>query len=243
MSYLKPMRYLVLALFVTGTLALMGCASKPKETAAAAPPPPPKPVGLSQIKTELMEAKGQIDTTTGALNTLSKSSQADAQANFNKFSEEYMKLQAKSDTVKSRAKDLKDKTAAYYATWNKQIEVENPELKRQALQQKADAERTFTAISNDMELARISFNPYMANLKDVGNYLRGILSPASITSASELVTKANAQAKQVNTNIDSIVSSIDKIGSATGESTAAQPAAGASSGTTAQPAAGSAAPK
>jgi hypothetical protein len=218
MTYIKPMRHLMLGWVLLGAIAVLGCASdKPSGSA----PPPPKPVGLGQIKSELLEAKAQIDTTSGALNTLAKSAAPDAQTNYNKFSEEYTKLKTKADAIKARANDLKKKTSDYYATWNKQMEVENPELRTQAVQKKADAERVYNSISSEMELARIAFNPYMSNLKDVGNYLRGNLTPASLASVSDLVTKANGQSKAVQTHLDAIVASIDKMAAATGESAAA----------------------
>jgi hypothetical protein len=224
-----------------GTLALAslsGCASdKPAPEPVAPPAPPPKPTSLSQIKSELLEAKSQLQLTNDSLNKLQKSSTADAETNYNRFTEEYLKLQAKADAVSKRSKDLKDRASAYHAMWNKQVEVENPELRRQAVQQKADAERIFNTINSEMELARLSFQPYMANLKDAGNYLKGNLSPANLQSASGLVEKANTQAKEVDGHIAAIISSIDKITSATGEAGAA-----AGTGTAAPTGTGAAAP-
>ena len=218
---------------VAGTLAigsLAGCASdKPAEPAKPATPatPPPQPVTLSKIKSELLDAKAQLQLTNESLNKLQKSSAADAQANYNAFTEQYVKLQAKADAVSARSKDLKEKASAYQAMWSKQADVQNPELRRQAVQQKADAERTHNTIISEMELTRLSFQPYMANLKDVGNYLRGNVSPANLSSISDLVTKANGQAKEVDGHIATIVSQMDKILSGTGEGAAAagEPAA------------------
>ncbi len=226
-----------------GTLALaslQGCASdKPAPEPVAPVAPPPKPTSLSQIKSELLEAKSQLQLTNDSLNKLQKSSTADAETNYNRFTEEYLKLQAKADAVSKRSKDLKERASAYHAMWNKQVEVENPELRRQAVQQKADAEQIFNTVNSEMELARLSFQPYMANLKDTGNYLRGNLSPANLASAGDLVQKANGQAKEVDGHIGAIVSSIDKITSATGEAAAA---AGTDTGTPAGTGTGAAAP-
>src|SRR4051812_4509354 len=79
-----------------GTLGLMqGCASdKPAPPPAAPAAPPPKPASLSQIKAELIEAKSQIQVTTDSLDKLQKSSPADANANYNRFTEQQLKLQA-----------------------------------------------------------------------------------------------------------------------------------------------------
>jgi hypothetical protein len=225
---------------------LPGCASdKPKEKAEAkpaaavvAPTPAPQPVSLGKIKSELMESKAQLAATNDSLNKLQKSSPADAQANYNTFSQEYLKMQSKADALSARSKDLKDKAAAYHAMWNKQMEIDNPELRQSAVQQKAQAEQTFNNIKSEMDLARLSFDPYMSNLKDAGNYLRGNLSPANLSSAGSLVEKANGQFKDVNTHLDAIITAVDKISAATGEGAAAAAAAGAS----AAPAAGAAAP-
>ncbi len=226
MIYMKHIVQMCLAVTVVSAIvALSGCASDKPKPAAAPPPPPPKPVTLGQIKSELLQTKTQIDTTSSALTTLHKSTPADAQANYKNFGDQYTKLQAMADAVRARAEDLKEKSAAYYAMWNKQVEVENPELRRQAVQQKADAERVFSSISSEMQLARIAFQPFMANLKDVGNYLNGNLTPANLSSISDLVTKSAGQAKEVNTHIDAIVSSIDKMVSATGEGATTKPAA------------------
>ena len=226
------------SLLAAGAL-LSGCASDKPAAQAPAAKPAPQPVSLAQIKSELLESKAQIQATTEALNTLEKSSAADASLNYNKFTEEYLKLQAKSDAVKSRAEDLKSKTSAYYDLWTRQVEVENPDLRRQAVQQKGDAERIYNSIRSEMELARIAFNPYMANLKDVGNYLRGNLSPASLKSVTDLVAKASGQSKEVNTHIDSIITAIDKMAAATGEpsTTAGAPAAPAAAAAPVAPAA------
>src|SRR4051794_19092816 len=88
---------------VIATLALlvcvMGCASdKPKPApapAAAAPTPPPVPVSLNKIKSEILDAKAQVDSTSNSLVALQNSSTADAQGNYNRFSEEYLKMKSK----------------------------------------------------------------------------------------------------------------------------------------------------
>ena len=214
------------------TLALLtGCASqKPTPVAAKPAAPAPAPVSLAQVKSELMGSKAQLQATTDALNKLQKSSPADAQANYNAFTEQYLKLQSQSQQLSKRAADLKSRASAYFATWDKQAEVENPELRRGAVQQRAEAQRTYSSIVNEMELAHLSFKPYMANLADVGNYLRGNLSPATLNSISDLVARTNSHAKEVDAHIAAIVSGVDKISSATGEATPASggavPAAG-----------------
>jgi hypothetical protein len=152
------------------------------------------------------------------------------QTNFDKFTTEYTKLQSQADTCRSRAEGLKVRTKEYFDTWNKQQdEIQNPDLRRRATQQRAQAEKTYSSIKSEMELTKLSFDPYMNQLKDVSSYLKGNLSPAAVASISDLVTKANADAKEVSKHLDSVVSEINNIMAANGEAPgvpAAQPAPG-----------------
>jgi hypothetical protein len=224
-----PIRTSIAALLLAGAASFLGCSgdkasAPPAAPEAAAPAPVPvKPVSLGQIKGELIESKAQIVATTESLTKLQKSSADDAQANFNAYSEQYLKLKAKAESVKARSADLKTRASAYLASWNKQATVENPALRRQAIQQQADAEKLFNTISSEMELTRIEFNPYLANLTDVGKYLNNNITPASLQSTSELVEKANAQSQSVNQHIDAIIVALDKMAGATGESAAVSP--------------------
>jgi hypothetical protein len=209
------------AMIVLAAGLLSGCAKdKPAPAAKAAPPPPPKPVSLTQIKAELQDAKTQMMATTDSLNKLHKSSAQDAQANYDAFTGEYLKLKSKADGVSKRSEEIKSRASAYFAMWNQQAQVENPELKRQAMAERANAERTYNEVVNELELTRMSFKPYMSNLTDVGNYLRGRLSPATIGSTTDLVTKANSQSMEVGMHVDKVTKAIDSITTGTGEGAA-----------------------
>src|SRR5437879_6328933 len=100
-------------LLLAAAASFLGCsgdkASAPAAAPAAAAPEavPVKPVRLAQIKGELIESKAQIVATTDSLTKLQKSSADDAQANFNAYSEQYLKLKAKAESVKARSADLK----------------------------------------------------------------------------------------------------------------------------------------
>jgi hypothetical protein len=217
--------------FVLTCTLLCGCASEkntPAPAAAAPPPQPPTPATLTQIKQELVAAKAQLDTTTAAMNTLAKSGNADVQSNYDKFCTEYAKLKSDADTCRSRSDDLKARTKAYFDQWNKQAEVQNPDLRRSATEQRADAEKTFSTIKSEIELARLSFDPYMSQLKDISTYLKDNKTPAALETVNDISTKATANAGEVNKHLDAVLGGINQIMSASGEGTAVPAAVPAS---------------
>ena len=208
------------ASFVLTVALLSGCASDKKTEAAKPSTPPPPPATLSQMKEELIGAKAQLDTTTASLNALAKSAGADVQGNYDKFAVELTNMEKQAAVCRSRAEDLKVRTQAYYDTWNKQADVQNPELRRRASQQRAEAEKTYRNIKSEVELMRLSYDPYMSQLNDVRSYLKGNLTPAAIASVSDLVKKVNADGSEVKQHLDAVVAEINSIMAASGEVTA-----------------------
>jgi len=198
-------------------------------TPTAVPAPPVKPISLAQIKQDLIEAKAQVQSTTDALNKLQASSTTDAVANYNAYSEQYTKLKAKAEITRARAADLKKRGTEYLAMWDKQAQVQNPTLRSQAMTQKAEASTLLNTIANEMEMTRIEFAPYMANLTDVGDYLHDNVTPGNLQTTADLVAKAGDQSKNVNGHIDNIITALDKMAVALGESSGPIQAAPASS--------------
>jgi hypothetical protein len=197
-------------------------------TAAAPPPPPPSspPATLTQIKDELTQARAQVETTTASMNTLSQSGGADVANNYDKFATEVAKLQRDVETCRARADDLKGRAQAYFDTWNRQAEVQNPDLRRSAIAQRAEAERTFATIKSEMELTKLSLDPYMKHLTDISSYLKINKSPAALATVQDAVAAAAGDGTEVGKHVDAVLAGIDKVMAASGEATpAAAPAA------------------
>jgi len=202
---------------------LAGCAPEEPPAEHAAPfvtRPNPGPASLSTIKSELSGAKTQLRLTTDALNALVTSSTGEAQANYGKYTDEYAKLKSKSDAVSARSADLKQRVSNYHALWREETGVVDPELRGQALQRQANAERLFGTINTELELVRDSFHPLMADLKELQIYFRDNFIPARLTGVADRVAKVNAEAREVDSHAAAILSAIDEITAATGETVA-----------------------
>ena len=204
-------------LILIGLLA--GCGSSNSSSAppaAAAVPPPREPMTVNQIKSELIRGKTQIEATTAAMNNLVKAQPADVQAKYNAFEGEFIKLENQRANAKMLAEDLKTRSQQYYDLWSKQVEVENPELRRRAAEERTQAVNTFNRVKSEMELVKLSFDPYMSKLKDIGSYLRSNMTPAALGSVSTLADDANRDSKSVMSHIDSLIADLDRISQATG---------------------------
>ena len=131
MSIEKLHTFAIATLLLVAGAMFVGCAlkSEPPPPPPPAAPPPPPPATLSQIKSELLAAKAQMDVTNASLNDLAKSSGPNAQANYDKFTTEFDKFKTLAEVCRTRNDDLKFRTQAYFDQWNKQAEIANPELR------------------------------------------------------------------------------------------------------------------
>jgi hypothetical protein len=210
------------ALALAAAFLLTGCASEEKKAAPAPAPTPAAqtqaptqpPVTLREIKTDLINAKAQLATTTNALTALKQSTSADAQNNYNTYAAEYVKLQQCANLTREHAKDLRTRSKAYYDAWSNE-KAPNPEIQRKAIEQRAEANKTFSTITSEMDLARLSFDDYMKNSKDVGSYLKDSVAPARIQAVSDLITKVEGQSTEVTKHIDAIIGGVDQMVAAT----------------------------
>ena len=194
---------------------LTGCASKDPEPNPVAARPP---ATLGQIKTDLVNFKAQVNVTTEAVNAMANSTAtADAQANYTRFATEHAKLVSMADANRSRIEDLNTRTKAYFDTWAKETEGANPDLQRGMLEQRADAEQSFTNIKSNLQLGKLAFDPYMANLKDLEAHFAGGVAPARISAASDLIAKVNQDGQTVQDRVDAVVVEIDKMMEASGD--------------------------
>ena len=66
-----------------------------------------------------------------------------------------------------------------------------------------------------MDLARLSFDDYMKNSKDVGSYLKDNVTPGRIKAAGDLIDKVEAQSAEVTKHIDAIMGGVDQMLAAT----------------------------
>jgi hypothetical protein len=232
---------LMSALFLSGALLCAGCdqkyeAPKPeikapppaapvtpeptKATEAPKPPEPPKatakpealPPDLLTIKAELTQAKGQIDLTVAKLEILAASA-----ANFDKPAEELVAaskaLDAASEGLKTRAKDMRERGAAYFEAWEKQLaSMSTPEVVARATARKEELSKQYADVLTAMQEGRSAFDGFWANLQATVKAIDEGLTADKVKLMADPVAKMKAQAATVKERISTLTEKVDRIG-------------------------------
>lgn len=213
------------ALVLSGALLGAGCDSKPE---APKPPPvmqdlpkPPAPApakaealppDLLTIKAEMTQAKGQIELTVAKLEILAASS-----ANFAKPAEEVVAaskaLEAASEGLKKRAQDMRERGAAYFETWEKQLaSMSTPEVIARASKRKDELSKQYSEVLTAMQEARTTYDGFWTDLQATVKGIDEGLTADKVKLMAEPVAKMKTQAAALNARLSALSSKLDQVG-------------------------------
>jgi len=163
---------------------------------------------MGDLKAELERGKAQIDATTAALNNLAKAT--DVHAAYKTYEKELKKTQEQAKRVDQRAHEMRKRGAEYFKKWEEQVaELGSDELRRRATERRDELTAAFKKISEASEALDEAYEPFMADLVDIENYLSADLTPQSIKLISDLLEQAAQEAAVVNQRVDDVIKQID----------------------------------
>jgi methyl-accepting chemotaxis protein len=163
---------------------------------------------MGDLKAELERGKVQIDATTAALNNLTKAT--DPQAAYKAYEKELKKTQDQAKRVDQRAHEMRKRGAEYFKQWEEQVAaLGSDELRRRATERREELTAAFQKISEASEALDEAYEPFMADLVDIENYLSADLTPQSIQLISDLIEQAVQEAAVVNQRVDDVIKQID----------------------------------
>jgi len=196
----------------------------PKEPAkpveAPKPPEPPKepakaealPPDLLTIKAELTQAKGQIDLTVAKLEILAASS-----ASFDKPAEDVLAaakaLETASEGLKQRANDMRERGAAYFEAWEKQLAaMSTPEVIARASKRKDELSKQYADVLTAMQEGRSAYDVFWTDLQVTVKAINDGLTADKVKLMAEPVAKMKAQAATLKDRITSLSEKVDRVG-------------------------------
>jgi len=221
-----PSVLILSAAVLCASLGAAGCdgkyeAPKPEVKPPTPPPPePPKPTGKAEalppdlltIKAELTQARGQIDLTVAKLEILAASA-----ANFAKPAEDVVSaaktLETASEGLTQRAKDMRERGAAYFEAWEKQLAaMSTPEIAARASKRKNELSKQYAEVLTAMQEARSAYDVFWTDLQATVKAIDDGLTEDKVKLMAEPVAKMKTQAGAVKERIATLSSVVDGVG-------------------------------
>lgn len=187
-------------------IALIGCASRGYERAAATGS------GIDELKTELTTAKKELDATVGALEEVV--SAEDPSAPYEEFVRAIADMEGQADTIRAQADSVRSAGDTYFSEWEARLaSIKSEELRAKSEKRRTDLAASYDEMKAASETTKEAYQPLMAALNDIKEYLGLDLSATSVAGIGDQVTKARDDAGKVQESIDGLLGTLDELAS------------------------------
>ena len=184
----------------------VGCATRGYQRASVTA------LSIEVLKTELAAAKDQLDTSVGALDNVV--SAADASEPYEEFVNALAAMEGQADTIRAQTEAVRSSGATYFAEWEAKLaSFTNEDIRKLSETRRADLMSTYDEINAVSEKTKEAYEPLMADLNDIKQYLGVDLSAASVSGIGEQVKKVKGEAAKVQESIDVLVQALDQLSS------------------------------
>ena len=164
----------------------------------------------------------QIDDSLAALNGLVSNPQPDLRKQFDAFATSVNNLDATAKNVAGETEAMKARGAAYFEGWDKEIAtMHNEDIRNRSEARRNEVAERFARISEQYNDARVAFQPYMSDLRDVEKSLSTDLTSGGVSAITEVAGKTTKDAAPLKETMARLSEQFKDLGIAMSPTTAA----------------------
>lgn len=170
-------------------------------------------VDLKDLRKSLTELQARVADNASALEGVKAAhkSKGDLKAPYATFEQSFKRLESQTDAVRSQFTQIRARAEDHYKAWRDELsKMGNPKLREKAQNRFDDAKEEFDEIIVVAEEAKRNLEPYMADLRDVNQYLSADLSQDAVKSLSNTIWKLGNKSGSVIASIQHVNAQIGK---------------------------------
>jgi len=170
------------------------------------------PADLVVMKSEISQALSQIDLTMAKLEVLSVST-----GDLDKPSQDAIAaidaLDVATQSVQKRATDMRDRGAAYFETWEKQLAaMSTPAVAEIASKRKDELAAKYAEVLTSMQESRAAFDPFWADVKSIHETISDGLTPETQKDLATRIKAAKEKATTLKSRVDATSAKLNQVG-------------------------------
>jgi DUF2959 family protein len=167
---------------------------------------------MGAFRAQIMEIRNQIEPVLNSLNAVVQGASGDPSAAFKSFQKELGKMNDEVEDARKMRADMQKKGQALFAEWEKKMgTITNPQIKAAAEANRTKLQALYDSIEPDIAAVKETGTSFLSDLKDLQAYFQVDLSSAGIASVADMITKANADGKTVQTLLDKVLTTLDQV--------------------------------
>jgi len=185
----------LVSLSIVPLVLLCGCETTGVDQTAAAT------ATMKEIQNQIAKAPDSIDTVMNTLEELGKGTGA-MQKQFTAYSNAVNAMHSHAALVRTLRRDFQKQRTAFTKDWGtRQEQIKDADLRKQSADRRDKALAAFKTLSDEADVVKAKFDPWMDNVKDIQRYLENDLNPSGVKSVAEHITKAKASATEVKAEL------------------------------------------
>ena len=202
------MRFTMTKCFGAAALAMMtltGCASDNAEL------PPQMTQNLADLRDDLMQGKGQVQTTTSSARDLMQRPQSNVQPQIDRLVQNIESLDRLATNNRQQFASSDERAQAYFAHWDQQLQSMSRSMAESGQQRRTDAMRSHDELKQRVDALRGEFRPFMTQMNEIARYLKTDSSTAGVKAVTPQIKDALENEKDVMSKADAVIKQIDSM--------------------------------
>ena len=152
---------------------------------------------MKEIQTQLSKAPDSIGTVVETMEKLGTGT-GNMQKQFTAYSKAVNAMHSHAALVRTLRRDFQKQRTAFTKDWGTRLEhIKDADLRKQAADRRDKALAAFKKLSDEADVVKAKFDPWMDNVKDVQQYLENDLHPSGVRSVTEQIKNAEAIATEI----------------------------------------------
>lgn len=192
-----------LAAGIAGAMLLVGCSTSGSL-------PPKIAAGLDGLRTEGVTVRGQVQKTVGTLKDLMAKPQSDLSPQFQSFSHELGVLEDRIGRARQQRAATESVVRDQFMAWDENLkQLKSEESRQQAAVRRSSTDATYTDIQQKIAELRKEATPFMTDLQDIRQYLKGDLSKEGLETMKPTAERAFNREAFVIKYLDNVIEALE----------------------------------
>jgi len=167
--------------------------------------------GLSQVRTEAVRIKDQVNRTAAAARKLASSRAYNLAASLDALSTNLGNLNSTLEGARETVRTTEDQTTAYFAKWDEQLRGMSEQMQKSGKKRQAEVMASFKAIRTELADVRTSLKPFVDEMNEMEQYLRTDQTKAGLDTVSSRLTTTADRQHVIRRDLDKLIQQIDAV--------------------------------
>lgn len=167
---------------------------------------------IREVDTEIRKMIVQIDATAASLDSLVIPGNPDLKKSFNSYSDNLAKLDSDGKLVIKRMEEMRTRSTAYFAEWEKQGDAyTNPEIRELSEERRIKLAEIYARVPEAGAGIIGTYRAYLTDLKEIQKYLSNDLTTGGVEAITPVAKKSVQELDDLKTSLKPVIAAIDEI--------------------------------